>query len=245
MKLDISIVRLGQLKRQINFGSLQQWKSKIFKINSVSEIHHIPNSENSVNWQYLSDNIVRNSIKRDNKARITMAITEYSLEDNFYMRMVDKGLIIISFFEVGDILRYYDIPIENFILRNIYEIVTLTHAYPDLLNTSDGIPDIIHEETRSCLFDISGIKTDIAYSSSKPSLCPQCEANLQQKQLPKDFINNLVSEIKKIRKPLFNRISDFIKCHPIWAIIIGIATQLCIGLIAGLVANYLYYMLSF
>jgi hypothetical protein len=244
MKLDISIVRLGQLKRQVNFGSLQQWKSKIFKINSVSEIHHIPNSENSVNWQHLSDDIVRTSIKRDDNARITMAITEYSLEANYYMRMVDKRLIIISFFEVGDILRHNDIPVENFILRNIYKIVTLTHAYPALPNTSDGIPDIIHEETRSCLFDMNGIKTDIAYSSSKPSLCPQCEANLQQRQLPKDFINCLVNEIKKIRKPLFNRISDFIKRHPVWAIIIGIATQLCIGLVAGWLANYLYYRIK-
>jgi hypothetical protein len=245
MNFDISIVQLGQLKRQINFRSLQQWKSKIFKINSVSEISHIPNSESIVDWQYLSDEVVRNSVERDDNAKITMAITEYSLEGNFYMRRIDKGLIIISFFEVGDILRNSDIPVENFILRNIYEIVALTYAYPDLPNTSDGIPDIIHEETRSCLFDISGIKTDIVYSSSKPSLCPQCEANLQQKQLPKDFVNDLTSEIKKIRKPLFNRISDFIKYHPIWAIIIGITTQFCIGLIAGLVANYLYYMLNF
>jgi len=244
MNFDISIVQLGQLKRQINFGMLQQWKSKIFKINSVSEILQIPNSENSINWQYLSDDLVRSYIKCDSNAKITIAITEYSLEDNFYMRKVDSGLTIISLFQVGDILRYSDIPVENFILRNIYKIVTLTYVYLDLPNTSDEIPDIIHEETRSCLFDISGIKTDIVYSSSKPSLCPQCEANLRQRQLPKGFMNDLISEIKKIRKPLFCRISDFIKCHPVWAIIIGIATQLCIGLAAGLFANYLYYLIK-
>jgi hypothetical protein len=240
MNFDISIVQLGQLKRRINFGNLQRWKSKVFKINSVSEICHIPNFEYKTNWQYLSDDLVRSCIEHDGKAKITIAVTEYSLEANFYMRKVDSGLTIISLFEVGDILRDRDIPIENFILRNIYEIVALTCVYPDLPNTSDEIPAIVHEETRSCLFDISGIKTDIIYSSSKPSLCPQCEAYLQKKQLPQGFTNNLISEIKRIRKPLFNRISDFIKHHPIWAIIIGIVTQLCIGI----VANYLYYLIN-
>ena len=119
-------------------------------------------------------------------------------------------------------------------------MAALTNAYPDLSNTSDEIPDIIHDETRGCLFDMNGKKADIIYSTSKLILCPQCAAFLQQRELPRNFVENLTTEIRKIRKQLFYRISDFVKKHPLWSIVIGITTQLFIGIIAGLLANYFF-----
>lgn len=234
------IVKLGQLKREINFKNILQWNSKIFKVNSIREIYNIPNFQNPIGWQYLQDDIVRTAIKH-NGDTITVAITEYELEDNFYMRRVAKRLTVISLYEIGDILQNYNIPIENFIIKNIYEMAVLTHLYPNLPNTRDEIPNIIHDETRGCLFDMNGKKIDIIHSTGKLIICPQCAALLQQKDLPQNFVYNLTSEIKKIRKQLFYRISDFIKKHPLWSIVIGITTQLLIGTIAGLLANYFFY----
>ena len=241
---NISIVKLGSLKRQVNMKKLQRWDSRIFAINSVHEIPYMPQVENLIDWQYLPDEEVCANINHEGNSDITIVITEYKLEGNFYMRRVDNNIVIISLFEVGDILQNYRIPIEHFILKNIYEIVTMLHIYRNLPTTREGIPDIIHDETRSCLFDMHGIKTDVVYFfTEKPSLCPQCEANLSHRQLPENFLNILRKEITKIRKPLFNRIYDFIKCHPVWAIIIAVVGQFCIGLLGGLLANYLFYVI--
>ena len=239
----ISIVKWGCLKRQLNGKILQRWNSKLFVINSVDEIAYMPQVENAARWQHLPDKEVCTRLQPKLNTDITIAITEYSLEDNYYMRKVADKLIIISLFEIGDILQHYHIPIENFILKNIYAIVTLLHAYPNLPNTRDQIPDIIHEENRSCLFDMNGIKTDVIYFfTDKPSLCLQCEANLLQRQLPANFVSNLKHELGRMRKPLFNRICDFVKCHPIWSIVIAVISQLFIGLLASLFANYLFFL---
>jgi hypothetical protein len=239
IQMELDIVRLGQLKRQIDFDFIKQWKSEFFEIKSILEIHNIPNFEDMLGWQHLHDDLVRSAVTYD-KNRTTIVITEYSLEDNFYMRRIDKGLIIISFFEIGDILQSDNIPFENFIIKNIYEIVTLELAYPDLPNTRDEIPDIIHYEPRGCLFDMNGMKTDIIYSTRKLILCPQCTAFLHNRVLPQNFIKGLISEIKKIKKPFYYRISDLIKRHPLWAILIAITSQVFIGIVAGLLANYLF-----
>lgn len=243
--ISISIVKWGCLRRQLNSKILQQWNSKLFVIDSVDEIAYMPQAENATSWQHMSDEEVRNKLNPKDNTDITVAITEYSLEDNYYMRKVTDKLIVISLFETGDILQNCHVPIENFILKNIYEIVTLLNAYPSLPNTRDQIPDIIHEENRNCLFDINGIKTDVIYFFlNKPSLCLQCEADLLQKQLPTNLVSNLKHELGRIRKPLFNRICDFVKCHPIWFIVIAVTSQLFVGLLAGLFANYLFSLLN-
>jgi hypothetical protein len=238
----ISVVQLGFLKRHINLRKLKQWKSKLFSIDTVDEISCMPESEPSNSWQYLSDDEIRKVLQHKGDSDITLVVTEYRLEDNFYMRRVDN-VVVTSLFEVGDILQYYHIPIEHFIVKNIYEIVTLLHIYQDLPNTRDEIPEIFHDETRSCLFDISGLKADIVYFfTGKPSLCSQCEAYLVKKQLPKNFLKYLICEIRRLRKPTFSKIYDFVKCHPVWSIVIAIIGQLVIGFLAGLLANYLFFL---
>jgi hypothetical protein len=239
----ISIVQLGFLKRQINLRKLKQWKSNLFSIDNVNEISYMPESDYSDDWQYLPDEKVSANVKHESNSDITIVVTEYRLEDNFYMRRVDRNVVAISLFEVGDILQNYHIPSEYFIFKNIYEIVTLLHIYHKLPTTKEEIPDIIHDETRGCLFDMHGIKTDIIYFfTGKHSLCSQCEAYLVKKQLPKDFLKDLVGELRKIRKPAFYKIYDFVKCHPIWSIAIVVISQLVIGLLAGLLANYLFLL---
>ena len=105
----ISVVQLGFLKRQINLRKLKQWKSKLFSIDTVNEISYMPKTDYSDDWQSLSDEQVSTNVKRDNNSDITIAITEYKLEGNFYMRRVDNNVVVISLFEVGDILQNYHI----------------------------------------------------------------------------------------------------------------------------------------
>jgi hypothetical protein len=236
----ISIIQLGFLKRQINLKKLKLWKSSLFTVDSINEISSMPELENRSDWQYLADSTIKSNLQHASNSHVTIAITEYQLEDNFYMRRVNN-VVVISLFEVGDLLENYHIPIENFIIKNIYEIVTFLHIYKVLPDTQTEIPEIIHDETRNCLFDMHGRKRDIIhFFISGPSLCPQCKAYLQQKQLPKDFMKNLIHEIRIIRKPIFYKMYDFVKCHPGWTIVIIIVTQICIGLLSGLTANFLY-----
>lgn len=235
----VSIVQLGFPKRQISFRKLERWKSRLFSIDTVNEISRMPQSYDSDYLQELTDESISVNIQHENNSDVTIAITEYRLEGNFYMRRVENNKVIISLFEVGDILQYYHIPLECFILKNIYEIVTLLHINNRLPPTREEIPDIIHEETRSCLFDMHGIKTDIVYFfTGKHSLCHQCVAYLENTQLPKNFLKELLRELRRIRKPAFYKIYDFVKCHPIWSIVIVVISQLAVALLA----NYLFFL---
>lgn len=241
----VSIVQLGFLKRQVSLRKLERCKSVLFSVETVNEISHIQQSDYSDYLQELTDETISANIQHDSNSDVTIAITEYRLEGNFYMRRVANNVVIISLFEVGDILQYYHIPLEYFILKNIYEIVTLLHMDNRLPTTRERIPNIIHEETRGCLFDMHAIKTDIIYFfTGRHSLCHQCVAYLEKKQLPKNFLKELLHELRKIRKPAFYKIYDFVKCYPIWSIVILVISQLAIGLFAGLLANYLFFLLK-
>jgi len=213
-------------------SAISKWKSNLFEVTEVDELDHIPNTL-SDDWQSLSDSLVLEAISHDNQSDLTVAITEYALQDNFYMRRVDGWVSVISLFEVGDLLQYNNVPLENFIIVNLYKLVALSKIYNNCPPTDEGIPDIIHDETRSCLFDMNGLKTDVIHSTARPCICSQCQATMLKTQLPQGFLSKICKELKNVRKPMFYRLQDYIKKRPLCSIAIMVASALIIELLAN------------
>lgn len=232
-KCKITLVKLGYMKRPIDTSVISKWKSGLFDVIAIDEKTYIPNM-NSDDWQYLSDTQVLDIISHDEKSDFTIAITEYELEDNFYMRRITEGVSVLSLFEVGDMLQYYNIPLENFIAINLYKMVALLKIYRKLPITREEIPPIIHDETRSCLFDMNGIKLDVIYSTERPNICQRCQVTMKGIQLPHGFLNRICKELKKIRKPRYYRLQDYIKKRPLISIGIMMIGALIIGILANL-----------
>jgi hypothetical protein len=140
----------------------------------------------------------------------------------------------LSLDETADILRDVNLPLENFIIRSLYELCS---AY---LEHGRQIPEsvyaIAHDETRSCLFDMNANKADIVFSTAKPMICDSCKARIMRSQISKEFLLGVEKELKLIRKPLYYRLVDLIKTHPIWALFI---TSMG-AIILNILSNYVY-----
>ena len=226
--INFAIVTLGHIKHKIDVDRIRSWSSKLFRVSSISTCQNIPDGR--IGWQAYTDDDL-SFVRPATDADITVAITEYALEGNFYIRHTASGVIVMSFYEVGDLLEWQSIPLEHFVIRNLYELGLIFQLYGRLVPTRERVPDIIHDETRSCLFDMNGLKSDVVFSTAHPSVCDQCRARLSSSQLPSGTLRNLERELRRIRKPLYYRIAGFVRQRPV--------LSLCIAATAGFLLNVL------
>lgn len=234
--IKIKIITLGHIKHRLDVERLTRWRSSIFKITTVDSVPELPDGE--YDWQHFGDSEL-SFIQPSKDVDITFAITEYSLQDNFYLRRLDKNIVVLSLYQTADACEWNDIPLENFLLRNLYELCAI-FKLEGSVPTSGIIPPIIHDDTRHCIFDMCGIKTDVVYSASLPKICDQCRSHMNSKQMTTGFVKSLEEELKRIKKPLYYRILSFVKRRPVWSIGITFAA----GVFVELFSNLLYDLIS-
>jgi hypothetical protein len=236
-QLRLTLVKLGHFKRNIDLSSLRRWNSDLFEVVTLQERAHAPDGDQE--WQEFLDDS-EGLPEPDVSSDITVAITEYGLEDNFYLRRLRSGLILMSLAEVGSLLEERNVPLENFILRNLYCVSLIRYHQGRACPTSrNGRPDLIHDETRSCLFDMNGIKSDVLYSSSEPCVCSACKAKLESADLPAGVLRSVGRELARIRKPLYFRMRDFVRRRPLVSLSLAFAGGLLLELIGNAAYDFL------
>ncbi|MCA1614153.1 MAG: hypothetical protein LC800_08400, partial [Acidobacteria bacterium] len=184
-------------------------------------------------WAY-SDNSLKRFIKPDPNFNITVGLINAPLEFNYYTRRLDNNICVLSLNETADILKLSNLNIESFILRIIYQLCCY-HVEAGY-NLPTSFYSVAHDETRGCLFDMNMNKADIIYSTERPRICDSCRTRIIRSQVPKDFLPSVENELRRIKKDLYYRITDFVKNHPIYSILITVLT----GIILNIVASYLY-----
>ena len=230
MKRKITIIKLGYIDHLVNIKKLLKWKSDIFEITDIQEKECLHDCETTDG--YLDYNFTRDSIKNEiicpEKSDYAIALTQYSFDGNFFMFRTEKKCVGISLYGIPEILQIENIPIENFIIKQIYEICALSFIYTEI---SDDNVDIFHKETRRCIFDLNGERTHILYNTEQPEICINCKAKFQEKQIPQGIISIFDKELKKIKKPLINNIERSIKKYPLFSMILSA--------IIGMILNFL------
>lgn len=230
--LTVKLVTLGNLKYPVDFQRIEQWQSKIFQTSHSEQVQALPNAKGD-NWVYTDAQLIT-LVHADPSVDFTLTIINVPLELNWYMRRLGNNVAVLSLHETADILRSSNLRIEQFILRNLYELCAFYlesgHAIPD------GAHTLAHDETRNCLFDMNANKADIAFSTSRPILCFQCKARMMQAQVDKDFIPLLEQELKRIKKDLYYRIADWVKTYPIWTLLLTLGSSLLLNI----AANFIY-----
>lgn len=231
--MKIQIIKIGQIKARIDYSAIQEWKSDFFEINGMSEVLEI--GVDHFGDGYIFPNTkLKELITHNSQYDLTVGMIDQPIEGNYYMHRLGAHTAVISLHEIKDVLRLENIPIENFILRCIYEMVVF--FYEGAGTIDDKVYLLPHDETRGCLFDMNVFKSDIVFSTVRPTICSACETRLNAKPLPPRFIPIIKKEIKKLDKKLYDRLVDFTKSHPIISILLTAG----FAVILNMLANFIY-----
>lgn len=233
-KLRIEIVKLGISKYQDVWkfiSNLQRHNnSRIYEIVSIKEVA-LPNAD-LCSWGY-SDTLLLRLLGSDCTADIRIAFTDYPLQDNYFVRRLDKNTAIATFYQAAGILESANVSLNNYVLLKIYISCTVFLRVKN--NGKILVDDLFHDETRGCLFDMSGIKTDLIASVTKPNICYDCESQIRKQPIDSEYLIMLRKELRQIKKPLYCRVTDFIKKHPIFSLLITVVSSIVINLVSSII----------
>jgi len=239
MKIRIKIGVIGYLPFEFNRKLIKEWKSEIFEIVDDIEDFHFKNDADSLDWSF-SDNLLSQELPAKYDGDFFIGITYVPIEDNFYCRRLENNRVIISYFQIHNFLRAENIPVENFLLRTLYASCLV------FLRNEQTIPKTIewigytHDDTRGCLFDMNGIKSDVIYSLDPPIICDDCINRIRQNKVPDKTITQIKKEISHIRKAKYYRINRFVKRKPLLSIAISGAFGILISLTASIIYGSLF-----
>jgi len=239
MKLKIALRFLGCKTPDLDKRVLEKWRSKLWELDEKSIDSLQLNGDCDLpDWGY-SDNALQNRALPKKGADLTICILNVPLEDNYYFRRILENVACVSTYEIAEVLRNHHIPIENLILRIVYSCV-LIYARKNHLPPITEIASYTHHETKGCVFDMTGIKTDVVFSCDRPILCDACRVAASNDGVSKEKIQDYESELAKIVKRLFYRMTDWVKRRPILTLVISAAMTLILGIVGSLIAAVLY-----
>ncbi len=237
-KVKIKIVFLGHVPHSIDIEKIIKWKSEIFEIlKPINTVAIVGNSDGE-NWEFSDQNIDEQLPERES-ADVLLAVTNVPLQNNYYIRGLKDNKACMTYEMMADILKLDNIPLENLLLRMLYFISLAYKHYGGQIPISGENISIIHHETKGCIFDMNGVKTDVIYSLNGPQICHSCVEKLTTKpryKIEKEVIDKVQSELKKVKKGIYYQITDFIKRKPVLAIIISSFLAIVLGTIGSIIA---------
>ena len=242
-KVKFKLITIGHLPITFNKKKIEKWHSKIFELTGDIENFTLSSNSDGYNWEYSDDNL-KSELPKKFDGDVLLAIVNVPVEDNYYVRRLGNNTVILTFHEIKEFLDYQNIPLENVVLRVLYAITLVYNRFNKKIPSLNENSSYTHDETRGCLFDMTGIKEEIIYSCHNPILCDNCQSEIRNDKVSNETIKAAVEEIKRIKKKLFYRITEAIKNHPIWAIIISSLFAILLGIIGSLIASYLFEMLK-
>ncbi len=233
-KTKIKIVKLGKQKHDILFEKLKKYNSQLFCV----DIYEKSRPQCDYEWGY-SFNLLCNLLVNDfddKKYDICIGFVDTIIENNYFAkRLKGDNIFVISFYQVDDLLKSENIDVFNFMISTIYRYLTRYKLHGEYLT---------HDETRGCIFDMCGDKSDIIFSCDKPIICEECMVKMRSKGIETDYINLLQKELKRIHKSNYHRITSFVKKRPYLSMVIGVISSLIINLAACAIYDLLKIYLS-
>lgn len=235
----IKLVSIGHLPLDFQAKKVLRWKSSIFEVSGEIENFALRCDSDGPDWEF-SDELVKDQLPVKFDADFMIAIVNVPIQDNWYSRRLGNNQIVFTFHQIREILEHYSIPLENVIFRLLYAYTLLFKRSGDKIPDFREAPGFTHDETRGCLFDMNGIKTDIVASCDMPVICDECEERLKREKVSNLLIGATQKEIRGIRRDLYYRALGFIKKHPIGSLVLSAIFALLIGTAGSLIASLIY-----
>lgn len=238
-KVKIKLVTIGHLPLHLNLGQITSWKSKVFEFIGEAENFSLSCDSDSAGWVF-SDFLLKKQIPSVGNADFVLALVNVPIEDNYYSRRLGDNKIVFTFNQIKDFLFWENIPLENAILRVLYAYTLLYRRSGDRIPSIREVGSFTHDETRGCLFDMNGIKSDLVESCNRPNVCNACVERLKKERVSLETISSVQIEIRKIHKILYYRAFDFVKTRPIAALFISSLFAISLGVMGSVIASYIY-----
>lgn len=238
-KTRITVAAVGHMPADFNRQKLKEWGSSVFEIVDDIESYSLNCDSDGSEWEF-TDEALEDVLPKKFNGEFLIAIVNVPIELNWYSRRLSANRVVFSFHEIKEILRFSNIPLENVICRLLYAYTLLYKRSGNRIPENTEHTNFTHDETRGCLFDMNGIKTDVVYSCHYPVICPDCVERLRREKVSDETIAQCQSEIRKIRKVMFYRITDFIKQHPLWSLAISATTAVLLGAVGSVLDSYVY-----
>lgn len=165
-KFKIKICLLGYQRYFDKIEKLQNYPSKLFEVTECVEIKQLPPCD--IEWGYSDKCICQllysSSINNEN-VDLCLCFIDNPIEYNYFTRDLskfDSKTVLCSFYQVETIFSEYNVDVFNYIhgivLNELVQIATL-HTVNEKY--------FLHDDTRNCLFDMCGLKKDIAIYCNK------------------------------------------------------------------------------
>jgi hypothetical protein len=238
-KIKITVATVGHMPADFNRQKIKEWNSSVFEILDGIDSYSLNCDSDGHGWEY-TDAALESVLPRNFNGDFLIAIVNVPLELNWYSRRLSENRVVFSFHEIKEILRFSNIPLENVVCRLLYSYTLLYKRSDNCIPKNTAHTNFTHDETRGCLFDMNGIKTDVVYSCHSPIICPDCIERLRRENISNETISQCQSDIRRIRKVLFYRIADFIKQYPLWSLAISAATAIILGACGSVLGSYVY-----
>lgn len=234
-KLSVKIVIAGHLRNTLDLRKLRRFKSRFFSIAEVESIDALPSPGKDDGFLDIvySRSEVASLLDPINGADIVLGIMNYRFDDNFYLHRTGENKACLSIADIDRILLSHNISIENFILKNIYEMTVFVNTLGKL--NTDDVYNFVHQDTRGCLFDLNGDKLDVLHNTERPIVCDSCKAKINSRSVPEDFTKHLESELKSIRKPFICTIELFIKKYPLFSLLVTFLFGVLVNIISNII----------
>jgi len=238
-KTRITVATLGHLPAEFDRSKISRWQSSAFEISGDIESYTLNCDSDIDDWAF-SDAALGQVIPNQFEGDFFVVITNVPLQWNWYTRRIGDNRIVFSFYEVRDILSYYQIPLENIVYRLLYAYTLIYCRNGSRVPEAEELTNFTHDETRGCIFDMNGNKVDIIHSCHEPIICPDCVERSRRERVTEETIQKCQKELARIKKPLFFRIGDFIRIHPIWALVISALSAITLGAIGSILGAFVY-----
>lgn len=231
-KLRLQIVKLGTLNTWLDLSKLMKWRSRLFEVLPEVNQHRLPTRAEGPVWNF-SDNQISRAVPRRIVGNVLLVLTDAPLEGNYYMRRLSGNRVCISFFQVRDILARDNVPVENYVLRSIYEVlIYYTIAMNHGGELQKSAESYTHDETKGCLFDMTGNKADLTVSCRAPNLCDTCYADLSRDGVATNILDIVRHELKRVRPPTYLRMLSVVKRRPIMSLIITALSAILLNILS-------------
>lgn len=162
MKLKIKLVVLGYFPNVERIEGVKSWDSDLFEINSIGYCN-ISSRSDGYYWEYL-DETVEKELPSTDGADILVAITNVPIQNGYFARRFSGNRICLSYAGMREILHYDNIPLENLLLRVLYSISLVYKTHGNRVPVMTENTSFTHDDTRGCIFDMDGNKTDILFN---------------------------------------------------------------------------------
>lgn len=233
-KVKIKIITIGHLPLHLNIKNIKKWCSDLFDITDEIENYALRCDSDCYGWVF-SDELLKTQLPVNFHADFLLAIVNVPIEYNWYSRRLGDNRVVFSYHEIKEYLLYENIPLENAILRVLYAYTLLYRRSGNRIPALSENTGFTHDETRGCLFDMNGIKSDLIESCNHPIICDECEERLRNERVSRETIKIAKKEIKKIEKQLYYKSVDFIKRHPIIALCLSSLFAISISIISSFI----------